>query len=62
VARLADDAGTALGVPVAVEEVPDDGLEGAVLVRPDGVIAGRTKAPTAELQATVARELDRVAG
>jgi 2-polyprenyl-6-methoxyphenol hydroxylase-like FAD-dependent oxidoreductase len=60
--RLADDAGTALGVPVAVEEVHDDGLDGAVLVRPDGVIAWRTQAPTSDLQATLARVLDRVAG
>jgi hypothetical protein len=47
---------------VAVEEVHDDGLDGAVLVRPDGVIAWRTQAPTSDLQATLARVLDRVAG
>ena len=60
--RLADDAGAALGVPVAVEEVHDDGLDGAVLVRPDGVIAWRAQAPTADLQSALARVLDRVGG
>ena len=60
--RLADEAGRALGVPVAVEEVHDDGLDGAVLVRPDGVIAWRGQEPRADLQAALARVLDRAAG
>jgi len=58
---LADAAGQAFGVPVAVEQVNDEGLDGAVLVRPDGVIAWRAEAPSADLNHALARVLDRVA-
>lgn len=40
--KVADEAERELSVPVAVQVVQDEGLRGAVLVRPDGVIAWRT--------------------
>jgi aklavinone 12-hydroxylase len=40
--KVADEAERELSVPVAVQEVQDDGLQGAALIRPDGVIAWRT--------------------
>jgi 2-polyprenyl-6-methoxyphenol hydroxylase-like FAD-dependent oxidoreductase len=40
--KVADESERELSVPVAVQEVQDDGLHGAALVRPDGVIAWRT--------------------
>lgn len=60
--RHAEEAGAALAVPVAVEQVHDDGLDGAVLVRPDGVIAWRAHEPGADLQDALASLLDRAAG
>jgi 2-polyprenyl-6-methoxyphenol hydroxylase-like FAD-dependent oxidoreductase len=40
--KVADEAQRELSVPIAVQQVQDDGLTGAALVRPDGVIAWRT--------------------
>jgi hypothetical protein len=46
--KVADEAQRELSVPIAVQQVQDDGLSGAALVRPDGVIAWRTaEAPAA---------------
>jgi 2-polyprenyl-6-methoxyphenol hydroxylase-like FAD-dependent oxidoreductase len=40
--KVADEVQRELSVPIAVQQVQDDGLSGAALVRPDGVIAWRT--------------------
>ena len=45
--KVADDVGESLHVPVTVEAVTDWNLRGAVLVRPDGVVAWRTTHPAA---------------
>jgi 2-polyprenyl-6-methoxyphenol hydroxylase-like FAD-dependent oxidoreductase len=52
--KVADEAERELSVPVVVQEARDDGFGGAVLVRPDGVIAWRTgEAPAASGLASV---------
>jgi len=40
--KVAEEAHQTFGVPVTVQRVAEDGLRGAALVRPDGVIAWRT--------------------
>ncbi|HET8615186.1 MAG TPA: hypothetical protein VFL94_06645, partial [Actinomycetales bacterium] len=40
--KVADEAERELTVPVVVQEVQDEALQGAALVRPDGVIAWRS--------------------
>jgi aklavinone 12-hydroxylase len=40
--KVADEVQRELSVPIAVQRVQDEGLSGAALVRPDGVIAWRT--------------------
>jgi 2-polyprenyl-6-methoxyphenol hydroxylase-like FAD-dependent oxidoreductase len=40
--KVADEVQHEVSVPIAVQHVQDDGLSGAALVRPDGVIAWRT--------------------
>jgi 2-polyprenyl-6-methoxyphenol hydroxylase-like FAD-dependent oxidoreductase len=57
--RLAEDAERALGIPVAVEQVTDAGLDGAALVRPDGVIAWCGAQPPSDLAGLLAAVLDR---
>ncbi|HET8560088.1 MAG TPA: FAD-dependent monooxygenase [Marmoricola sp.] len=65
--KVADEAGQAFGVPVAVQLLdgpgPDgSGLEGTALVRPDGVVAWRTSQLPASLDDALAALLDRPAG
>ena len=59
--KVADEVERQHSVPIVVHEVRDDGLEGAVLVRPDGVIAWRTQeaAAASGLDAAVSRLLRR---
>ncbi|HEU4567090.1 MAG TPA: FAD-dependent monooxygenase [Marmoricola sp.] len=56
--KVADEARRTYGVSVVVERVADDGLAGAALVRPDGVIAWRTTQLPAPLDEPLARVLD----
>lgn len=58
--KVADAAQRAFGVPVSVKAVDDTNLEGAALVRPDGVIAWRTReaAGTAGLESVLSGLLD----
>ena len=61
-AKVADETSLSLGVPIGVQRVgPDSGLEGAALLRPDGVVAWRTTvAPAATgLDVVMAGLLDR---
>jgi hypothetical protein len=59
--KVADEVERQHSVPVVVHEVRDDGLEGAVLVRPDGVIAWQTQesAAASGLDSAVSRLLGR---
>lgn len=59
--KVADEAQRALGVPLAVQVVSEDHLQGAVLARPDGVIAWRTRgdAVASGLRQVLAGLLDR---
>ncbi len=59
--KTADQAQQSLEVPVAVAVVDEPNLQGAALVRPDGVIAWRTTEPEAAagLDTALARVLDR---
>jgi 2-polyprenyl-6-methoxyphenol hydroxylase-like FAD-dependent oxidoreductase len=59
--KVADEAQRELSVPVVVHKVTDDGLSGAALVRPDGVIAWRTfeTAAASGLGPALRRLLDR---
>ena len=61
--KVADEASASLGVPVNVSRVDavDSGLQGAALLRPDGVVAWRTSDPAtvAGLDTVLAALLDR---
>jgi 2-polyprenyl-6-methoxyphenol hydroxylase-like FAD-dependent oxidoreductase len=61
--KVADEASASVGVPVNVQQVEpgDSGLQGAALLRPDGVVAWRTSesATAAGLDAAMATLLDR---
>jgi 2-polyprenyl-6-methoxyphenol hydroxylase-like FAD-dependent oxidoreductase len=59
--KVADEAQRELAVPIAVQQVQDDGLSGAALVRPDGAIAWRTDdaAVASGLSAALRALLDR---
>jgi 2-polyprenyl-6-methoxyphenol hydroxylase-like FAD-dependent oxidoreductase len=61
--KMADEAQRELSVPVVVQQVKDDGLLGAALVRPDGVIAWRTAetAAASGLGTALRQLLDRAA-
>ena len=61
--KVADEVQRELSVPITVEQVQDDGLSGAALVRPDGVIAWRTgeTAAAAGLGGALRQLLDRAA-
>lgn len=61
-AKVADETSASLGLPITVQQVgADSGLQGAALIRPDGVVAWRTSeaAPVAGLDAVLAGLLDR---
>jgi hypothetical protein len=61
-AKVVDEASQSLGVPIGVHQVgPDSGLQGAALLRPDGVVAWLTsETPTvAGLDVVLAELLDR---
>jgi hypothetical protein len=59
--KVADEAEREVSVPVSVQRVEDDGLDGAALVRPDGVIAWRSddSAAASDLAAVVRGLLHR---
>jgi 2-polyprenyl-6-methoxyphenol hydroxylase-like FAD-dependent oxidoreductase len=61
--KVADEASLSLGVPLSVQQVEaaGSGLQGAALLRPDGVVAWRTSEPAAVagLDAAMAALLDR---
>lgn len=56
--KVADEAQQAFAIPVTVQRVADPGLEGAALVRPDGVIAWRTTQLPAPLDEVLSALLD----